>query len=35
MGGSIGPGVGAQRAMPLGAAMHVPEQQFWSVAHRS
>ncbi len=34
-GGAIGPGVGAQRAVPLGAAMQVPEQQFWAVAHRS
>jgi hypothetical protein len=34
-GGVIGAGIGAQRAMPLGAAMQVPEQQFWGVAHRS
>jgi hypothetical protein len=34
-GGAIGPDVGAQRAMPLGAAMQVPEQQFSPAAHRS
>lgn len=34
-GGAMAPGVGAQRATPLGAAMQVPEQQFWGVAHRS
>ena len=34
-GGAIGPGVGAQRKMPLGAAMQVPEQQFSRTEQRS
>jgi hypothetical protein len=34
-GGAIGPGAGAQRAIPSGAAMQVPEQQFSGAAHRS
>ena len=34
-GGAIGPGAGAHRAMPLGAAMQVPEQQFSPAKHRS
>jgi len=35
-GGAIGPGVvGAQRAVPLGAAMQTPEQQFSATAQRS
>ncbi len=33
--GAIGAGVGAQRAAPSGAAMQLPEQQFWGVAQRS
>jgi len=34
-GGAIGTGMGAQRAVPLGAAMQFPEQQFCRVAQRS
>jgi hypothetical protein len=34
-GGAIGPGMGAQRATPLGSALQVPEQQFSGAAHRS
>jgi hypothetical protein len=34
-GGVIGAGIGAQRAMPLGAALQVPEQQFSATAQRS
>jgi hypothetical protein len=34
-GGVIGPGIGPQREMPLGAAMQFPEQQFSGVAQRS
>jgi hypothetical protein len=34
-GGAIGPGGGAQRGVLSGAAMQVPEQQFWAVAQRS
>ena len=34
-GGVMGPGIGAQREMPLGAAMQAPEQQFSGMAQRS
>jgi len=34
-GGAIGPVVAAQRPMPFGAAMQVPEQQFAAVVQRS
>jgi hypothetical protein len=34
-GGAIEAGMGVQRAVPLGAAMQLPEQQFWGMAQRS